>query len=438
MMQRNNGRRRANIKRLTFVAGIHSSLDSDEAQTELGQTANNEAFTRSLSEFCMFLEGWDVCRKYRELEIAHLAINSPYPPESFYMSGRDRKRLESRDKPYLRYNGSSLPLIRYFDKLQMRGGSRIWPPSLVQIAASLDGLVNTDLDLRDLVNADSQLHLRYRQALGECISQLPASCRTFRARIFQYPYGFEAEPEVVAPALDQLCIGLRDLSMRLRHLSLEGICVSPALFWPGKDESGANTAALFWPNLETVKVEFERFTSFGQWLLDLDPELIWTGDPSRTVPKPEIIGPIFAAAGRAAQCMPALTRMEVKMRSIPFVFEPHLLFWPDERNGSISTVRWTCQLEPEVFEDEDEYYEDEDEDEMDEWGYFEPSEDVAVEWSRARESFEPSKEVMEVCKEVGEAWGVTINELKKKDRWFIAEAVVPWRVEDSDQRFSMA
>ncbi|KAL0253408.1 hypothetical protein SLS55_010387 [Diplodia seriata] len=115
---------------------------------------------------------------------------------------------------------------------------------------------------------DAYLHLVGEPLphLGRCISQTPTSCTDFSAE-FGYSYsGFDEMLAVAPSTADTLCIQLRSLSMCLRHLNLERLPVSPALFWPTTDEHlGDRTAAAFapsWPNLETVTVLFAPLDSY--------------------------------------------------------------------------------------------------------------------------------------------------------------------------------
>jgi hypothetical protein len=63
---------------------------------------------------------------------------------------------------------------------------------------------------------------------------------------------------------DELSIGLRTLSMRLRKLKLKYVRISSALFWPGESEN-VDTTGLCWPNLEELLIqEVPPFTADGK------------------------------------------------------------------------------------------------------------------------------------------------------------------------------
>lgn len=59
---------------------------------------------------------------------------------------------------------------------------------------------------------------------------------------------------------------LRKLSQQLRIIRLQGhFLLSPELFWPGPDASGATPEKPFWPHLETFIVEARLISPEGLW-----------------------------------------------------------------------------------------------------------------------------------------------------------------------------
>lgn len=95
------------------------------------------------------------------------------------------------------------------------------------------------------------------------MSEIPGTCEVFEANSHNESDGMDEQPAVLGCGIDYLCIGLRDLSMRLRRLVLEDVRISPALFWPQDDEPGK--AAPYWPNLTYMRDLFAQIDASGKY-----------------------------------------------------------------------------------------------------------------------------------------------------------------------------
>ncbi|KAK0644896.1 hypothetical protein DIS24_g8452 [Lasiodiplodia hormozganensis] len=113
---------------------------------------------------------------------------------------------------------------------------------------------------------------------------------------------------------DILCIGIRNLSMHLRDLSLSGLSASPELFWPTVEQqqpqsASAPTSPPSWPHLETLYLKLEPLDSYGRFYAAQNTPVEST---KRALQRPmRGLHQLIAAAGRAVSQggMPRLQMM---------------------------------------------------------------------------------------------------------------------------------
>ncbi|KAL1639593.1 hypothetical protein SLS58_007793 [Diplodia intermedia] len=309
------------LSTVSFYAGYPVNLCSERGRSEAGMAVNNEHFSSSVREFWKVLETLDAPDgKARDL----LFNTAQVPYDNSFVPGADA---------YLHLVGEPLPRLRCLTGFCTNLCDSIWPSSLMHLAASIDGLTTTRLIFDDDIK-DLELLRRYREDLGRCISQTPTSCTDFSADFGYYSSGFDEMPAVAPSTPDTLCIQLRSLSMCLRHLNLEHLRVSPALFWPTTDEQlGDGTAAAFvpsWPNLESITLILAPLDSYGHFYADPSPEELESQleareifqMPSevldRQVPRPERgLHQLIVAAGQAVRSgMPRLQWLRMEQDNV--------------------------------------------------------------------------------------------------------------------------
>ncbi|KAL1615545.1 hypothetical protein SLS54_008950 [Diplodia seriata] len=303
------------VSTVSFYASYPIYSCSDRGRSEAGKTMNNEHFSSSVREFWKVLETLEAPDgKARDLLFRARQV----PNDNSYVPG---------DWAYLHLVGEPLPRLRCLTGFRTDVCDPIWPSSLMHLAASIDGLTTTALRFEDDIE-DVELQRRYREDLGRCISQTPTSCTDFSADLGYFTSGFDWMSAIAPSTADMLCIQLRSLSMCLRHLNLNYLRVSPALFWPTTDEQlGDGTAAAFapsWPNLETFTVIFAPLDSYDK----------------PVAPRPERgLQQLMVAAGQAVRSgMPRLQRLYMEDHPVDSDVELTLARHP--RRGAPFHLDW--------------------------------------------------------------------------------------------------
>ncbi|KAL2785280.1 hypothetical protein BJX66DRAFT_343236 [Aspergillus keveii] len=179
-----------------------------------------------------------------------------------------------------------------------------------------------------------------RQDLTNHLSLVPESVEKFKYEIdsvreMAYNPATDAANYLNSNGLDELSIGFRSLSTRLRKLKLEHVRISSALFWPGVGEEDYDTASLYWPKLEELVIwKVPPYTADGKWILDndhdkwhhmslasieADPNQPWDYDTGeygyRGVMRRHAADEMYASMGLAARRMPRLRRLEFSFRA---------------------------------------------------------------------------------------------------------------------------
>ncbi|KAL0253409.1 hypothetical protein SLS55_010388 [Diplodia seriata] len=355
MMERDDGRRRSIVSRISIRAHYLYSLESEEARSDAGQAVNNEHFSRSIHKMWKVLEDWGAANR-RPLTL-DLAASSMLPPKI-------DARCPQRDKPYLHLTGAPLPRLRGVGSFELDDDPRIWPPSLFRMVGSMTALTSTTFVFDDMMG-DDELRQQYREDLGKSLSLIPPTCTDFEARFCSRYCAFDSEEPVVAASKpDILCINLRrHLATHLRDLRLDCLRVSPALFWPSAFEQQQQQQPLpsppSWPHLEILEVVFEQQDSYGLFHADhtVDELTHYATLPARdrmdlsltrSIPRPERgLYQLFAAAGRAVRLggMPRLERLHATGQHVKFFFghwngdEEFEINWK-----SIPSVAWTDEM----------------------------------------------------------------------------------------------
>ncbi|KAL1615544.1 hypothetical protein SLS54_008949 [Diplodia seriata] len=327
MMERDDGRRRSIVSRISIRAHYLYSLESEEARSDAGQAVNNEHFSRCIHDMWKVLEDWGTANR-RPLTL-DLAASSMLPPKI-------DARCPQRDKPYLHLAGAPLPQLRGVGSFELDDDPRIWPPSVFRMVGSMTALTSTTFVFDDMMR-DDELRQQYREDLGKSLSLIPPTCTHFEARFLSRYCAFDSEEPVVAASKpDILCINLRrHLATHLRDLRLDCLRVSPALFWPSAFEQQQQQqqpppSPPSWPHLEILEVVFEQQDSYGLFHADhtVDELTNYTTLPARdrmilsltrSIPRPERgLYQLFAAAGRAVRLggMPRLERLHMELHAI--------------------------------------------------------------------------------------------------------------------------
>ncbi|CEN61018.1 hypothetical protein ASPCAL07688 [Aspergillus calidoustus] len=178
-----------------------------------------------------------------------------------------------------------------------------------------------------------------RQEIMDNLPSVPSSVETFKymidhAREMSHNPGHNAANYLSPQGFDELSIGFRTLSMRLRKLRLKYVRISSALFWPEENEN-VDTAGQYWPRLEELLIqEVPPYTADGQWMLENnpekwynnsdvsledDPDQDWEYDFGDYGPRQDIkrheAQKMYVAMGRAAQRMPKLRRLDFTFRA---------------------------------------------------------------------------------------------------------------------------
>ncbi|KAL2843052.1 hypothetical protein BJX68DRAFT_157804 [Aspergillus pseudodeflectus] len=204
-------------------------------------------------------------------------------------------------------------------------------PNVRRIYGGEGGLVLTE-SLRALV--------AQRQDLTDHLSLVPESAEKFKYEIdstreLARNPATNAANYLSPRGLDELSIGFRTLSTRLRKLKLEFVRISSALFWPGPEEEDYDSASLHWPKLEELVVlGVPPYTADGKWILDndagkwhhisleeleADPDQGWDYDTGhygyREIMRRDAADEMYSSMGRAARRMPRLRRLEFSFRA---------------------------------------------------------------------------------------------------------------------------
>lgn len=153
MMNRDPDRRRAILRRVSFLASHEFPLNSDEARSEAGGAANNQHFSQSIRQFWEVLEGLEKPgqRKFI-LEFDSLSVSPPVS-DSEHHPGRES---------HLHLIGNTLPQLNCVSGFEFRRGLRIWPSSLLQIMASMKSLTRADLRFDNTIE-DPEQRRQYRK-----------------------------------------------------------------------------------------------------------------------------------------------------------------------------------------------------------------------------------------------------------------------------------
>ncbi|KAK0638109.1 hypothetical protein DIS24_g10146 [Lasiodiplodia hormozganensis] len=223
--------------------------------------------------------------------------------------------------------------------------------------ASMKSLTRADLRFDNTIE-DPEQRRQYRKDLGTCISQLPASCLELNAVFADVSHGFDEHPAVTPHTPDTLCIGIRDLSTRLRHLSLDAVRVSPAIFWPADVEQQQQQQPPSWPQLEVLELILEPVDSYGTFYADPTPSEIAYNAANHTparpiesitrlVPRPERgLHQLVTAAGRAAfrggGGMPRLRELRVELPD-KCGLAVELFFGQDWKGEGNFRLEWTSR-----------------------------------------------------------------------------------------------
>jgi hypothetical protein len=158
---------------------------------------------------------------------------------------------------------------------------------------------------------------------------------------------------------------LRDLSQQLTKINLTAM-IGRELFWPLEAEN--STSLPYWPNLIEYSLGLSGITPAGTWLFEENPaekddepyiiEDSWQDLPEhlqppvedrnavlfRTKAAPELLRDLSLSAGRAAQRMPRLQRMQLKCH-----FNCALHDYDSLVDGKTASATWgdIIALEPE-------------------------------------------------------------------------------------------
>lgn len=103
--------------------------------------------------------------------------------------------------------------------------------------------------------------LEKRQSLADSLARLPKSVHELSLTWHTPDLSLEGDgldlPPTISIQADALSAALHRSSLQLRKLRIEGLAISPELFWPTevKDQSTP-----LWPHLENIKIEWTPFT----------------------------------------------------------------------------------------------------------------------------------------------------------------------------------
>ncbi|KAL3451478.1 hypothetical protein BJX65DRAFT_293459 [Aspergillus insuetus] len=182
--------------------------------------------------------------------------------------------------------------------------------------------------------------IEQRQEIIDHLPLFPESVETFKYKIdykreMSHNPAHNAANYLSPQGLDEMSIGFRALSMRLRKLKLMYVRISGALFWPGEGET-VDTTTLYWPHLEELLIQgVPPYTTDGQWILDNDPDKWYNNsdvsleeDPdqdweydecgfygAREPIKGHEADKIYSAMGYAVQRMPGLRILDFSFRA---------------------------------------------------------------------------------------------------------------------------
>ncbi|KAL4963742.1 uncharacterized protein BDV14DRAFT_201469 [Aspergillus stella-maris] len=326
-----------------------------EVESSEDQGRNNEAFTNTICTFFDILSSWP-----EELKIPVL-IRSISPsdwtqdarPSSRQQTGM---KLQGTDILHWRYMASYLkllvpaediPLVPVISRLQLWDMHRhIEPVSASKLISRLSRLHYLIPHLSDNERKDATLRDRLKNDFALSLHMWPASLQILTLK---YPGAAPADGDYPPfkrslPGRDALCITLRNLSQRLRRISIEDAMIGPELFWPQKqvqstsnvteEEREKEEEPPHWPTLTSFHLtNYAAATPSGTWLFTRDPRVpdyefqrdrdtIYMRPPMNDAPQDEfpddyrthpspVLNELYIAAAHAAQNMPLLRKMEL-------------------------------------------------------------------------------------------------------------------------------
>ncbi|KAE8151452.1 hypothetical protein BDV25DRAFT_171472 [Aspergillus avenaceus] len=324
-----------------------SSTDENELQAKVLPRKHARQCLRELKELFKLLHFW-------RSQNYHISL-SIWAPDGEFLDIRENEDLSNHfiaslnTQQLLQYgqiphwvafdhgdvgNLPTLPSIKRL-KIEDIDHSTFRPSAMCHLVSLLPEVKQLSLGENGSVQGAALEGLReLRQELIEHLHLIPQSVEKFSYELEAYRElslnpSCNAANYLSPDGLDELSIGLRNLSMRLHKLDLLFLRVNSSLFWPSPEED-IHTSTLHWPYLEDVRVRFvPPYTADGQWIVDNDPEKDWDGDPPATedyweydtdyfamrgLVKSNELDRIYSAMGHAAHRMPRLRRMEFSFR----------------------------------------------------------------------------------------------------------------------------
>ena len=293
-------RRRA-LRKLEYdvVLPVYSDQSCAEYETSDDRQANDDAFTKAISELVQFLSQWPAQCTLQLVLRAYSPMDYQVQPEDIRtkrnqylrireLGGRDDLKNDRFCYSYLSLQ-SPLPTVSCIHSFSGPNGTRaLHPSSQIAMIAAFPRLRRVSFDY-DGPDQFLPLRRQLRQDLMASLEtfELSPETRTLDFAIAgSTPLHHHRLADFAHPELryDPLCSRLRTIigNSKLQVLNYAGM-VDASLFWPPSHDDRAERDKA-WADMRRVHIEFDMASPSGQWYFKAKP-----GDPFN---KPESDEPL--------------------------------------------------------------------------------------------------------------------------------------------------
>ncbi|KAF1980711.1 hypothetical protein K402DRAFT_399203 [Aulographum hederae CBS 113979] len=350
---RQRRRRRAKLRHLEYFIDNSSLV---EGLDNINYVQNDPRFLESygrrvwlsIHEIWEHLASWKQISEHPELPslaISSLKITLPSHPWKEELPYHDYR---NHPIPYVVYGR---PGISTSSKIQLSPlasvkrlwirGSQLWPADLVKAAENLSTINELGLWASDWKEEGKTPDAAARDELAKRLSSLPHG-----VEVLVIDLAFETHPDAdfepidlcsvseSGEKVDHFSCSVRAASYLLTSLTLSVGMISPEVFWPANSITQDQNNEVFWPNLETFKVNTSMCTAYGTYamekpdlrfvhrfnphaahLYDWEVELEGVDFYSRQRPDHKYHDTLCVSIAKAASRMPRLKVLKLLMRT---------------------------------------------------------------------------------------------------------------------------
>ncbi|KAJ5355942.1 hypothetical protein N7517_010551 [Penicillium concentricum] len=323
------------------VLPVYSHRARGRYENEDDRHANNKVFTQAITSLFDILSSWPDYDRYQIVLQIYARSPSDWQAEPDWTTRRGRQQLgyafPEQDLLHRRYERSylqltkkvPLPDVKCITTFEVRGSDtlrNIAPDAVSGMVSHFPRLETIIASLRD--NEPKDAEISDSLGIDFSLTGWPRSLRQLDLRYEAMPPLADNFSAPFSPIPDFRCRALHQLTQQLESVDLLQIMIGPELFWP----SDASHTAPFWPILTKFTASCRYLPPYGFIPFGESRKLdessspvpsdvsLEQSDEQRQNLYPRMLrkylDELFLAAGRAAQCMPRLSYMEIDIGTL--------------------------------------------------------------------------------------------------------------------------